>query len=176
MTELYHHEFEADAAGSELRHIELLTRGRRHAEALAAASALLQHGPSQRAAPYWAALNLRLLGQAKDALPTLDALERAYPNYSLLFQERGHCLAALGDSSRAIASFERAVGLNPALAPSWEMLERLLNAAGEPRRASVATQRLAKLRELPPAIVEAGGRFCDGERARRKIYDRTHRQ
>ncbi len=140
-------------------------RGRRHAEALAAASALLRRAPSQRAALYWAALNQRLLGQAKDALATLDALERAHPNYSLLFQERGHCLAALGDPSRAIASFECAVALNPALAPSWGMLERLLSAAGEPQRASVAAQRLAKLQELPPAIVEAGGRFCDGELA-----------
>ncbi|VTZ50457.1 Sulfotransferase family protein [Methylocella tundrae] len=165
MTELYHRESEADAAASELRRIEELTRGRRHAEALAAASALLRRAPSQRAALYWAALNQRLLGQAKDALATLDALERAHPNYSLLFQERGHCLAALDDPSRAIASFERAVALNPALTPSWGMLERLLSAAGEPQRASVAAQRLAKLQELPPAIVEAGARFCDGELA-----------
>jgi predicted Zn-dependent protease len=165
VTELYHGESEADAAASELRRIEELTRVRRHAEALAAASALLHRAPSQRAALYWAALNQRLLGQAKDALATLDALERAHPNYSLLFQERGHCLATLGDPLRAIASLERAVALNPALAPSWGMLERLLNAAGELRRASIAAQRLAKLQELPPAIVEAGGRFCDGELA-----------
>ncbi|MEJ0093982.1 MAG: tetratricopeptide repeat protein [Methylocella sp.] len=165
MIELHHCESEADPAASELRRIDELTRGRRHAEALAAASALLQRAPSQRAALYWTALNQRLLGQAKDALATLDAFERAHPNYSLLFQERGHCLAALGDPSSAIASFERAVALNPALAPSWGMLERLLSAAGEPQRASVAEQRLAKLQELPPAIVEAGGQFCDGELA-----------
>ncbi len=43
------------------------------------------------------------------------------------------------------------------------MLERLLSAAGEPQRAGVASQHLSKLKELPPAIVEAGSWFCDGE-------------
>src|SRR5258706_5481755 len=50
-----------------------------------------------------------------------------------------------------------------ALASSWAMLERLLSAAGEPQRAGVASQHLSKLKELPPAIVEAGSWFCDGE-------------
>jgi tetratricopeptide (TPR) repeat protein len=111
------------------------------------------------------AQRLRLLGQAKSALEAWDAIERARPTYGLLFQERGHCHVALGDSSRAIECFERAVGLNPALAESWAMLERLLNAAGEAQRASVAAQRLQKLQELPPQLVEAGGLFCDGEHA-----------
>ena len=95
----------------------------------------------------------------------LDALERAQPDYSLVFQERGHCHFALGDTARAIESFERAVELNPALASSWAMLERLLSAAGQPERAGVASQHLSRLQELPPAIVEAGSRFCDGEHA-----------
>ncbi len=43
------------------------------------------------------------------------------------------------------------------------MLERLLNAAGEPQRVGIASQHLAKLQELPPTIVEAGSWFCDGE-------------
>jgi tetratricopeptide (TPR) repeat protein len=160
-----HHDTDAGAFISELRRVEDLSRARRHAEALAAVRALLQRAPSQRGALYLSALNQRLLDQPKNALETLDALERAHAGYSLLFQERGHCHVALGDPARAISSFERAVALNPALAPSWTMLERLLSAAGELQRAGVASQRLAKLRELPPAIVEAGSRFCDGEHA-----------
>jgi tetratricopeptide (TPR) repeat protein len=154
---------DADALVSELRRIQDLTQARRHTEALAAARALLKRAPSQRRALYLSALNLRLLDQPKDALETLDALERAHPDYSLLFQERGHCHVALGEPARAIESFERAVELNPALASSWAMLERLLGAAGQPQRAGVASQHLLKLNELPPAIVEAGSWFCDGE-------------
>ncbi|HLJ06077.1 MAG TPA: sulfotransferase, partial [Acetobacteraceae bacterium] len=106
---------------------------------------------------------LRLLGQPSKALETLGALERAHPNYSLLFQERGHCHVALGDPARAIELFERAVGLNPALASSWAMLERLLSSSGQRQRAAVALQHLSKLRRLPPETVEAGSWFCDGE-------------
>ena len=153
------------ALASEMRRIQDLTWARRHTEALATARALLSRAPSQRRALYWSALNLRLLDQSKDALATLDILERAHPAYSLLFQERGHCHLALGDPARAIESLERAVELNPALASSWAMLERLLGEAGQPQRADVASQHLSKLRELPPAIVEAGSWFCDGERA-----------
>src|SRR5215470_17554908 len=158
-----HRETDAGAVVSELRRIQDLTWARRHAEALAAVRALLQRAPSQRGALYLSALNQRLLDQEKDALETLDALEQAHPGYSLLFQERGHCHVALGDPARAIESFERAVKLNPALASSWAMLERLLSAAGQSHRASVASQHLSKLKELPPAIVEAGSWFCDGE-------------
>jgi predicted Zn-dependent protease len=158
-----HHETNTRAVVSELRRIQDLTSARRHTEALAAVGALLRRAPWQRGALYLAALNQRLLDQSKNALDTLDALERAHPDYSLLFQERGHCQVALGDPARAIESFERAVELNPALASSWAMLERLLTAAGQPQRAGVALQHLSKLKELPPAIVEAGSRFCDGE-------------
>jgi tetratricopeptide (TPR) repeat protein len=149
----------------ELRRIHELTRARLHDDALAAAGAMLRREPSHPEALYWSAHNQRLLGREKSALETLDALERARANYGRLHQERGHCHLALADSARAVDCFERAVGLNPALAESWAMLERLLSAAGDSQRASIASQRLQKLNELPPQIVEAGGLFCDGERA-----------
>src|SRR5215831_522986 len=160
-----HRNTDAGTFVSELRRVQDLTRAGRHTEALAAVCILLRHAPLQRSALYLSALNQRLLGQSKSALEALDALEQAHPDYSLLFQERGHCHFALGDPTRAIESFERAVTLNPALAPSWAMLERLLSAAGQPQRAGVASQHFSKLKELPPAIVEAGSRFCDGEHA-----------
>ncbi|WOJ89041.1 tetratricopeptide repeat protein [Methylocapsa polymorpha] len=165
VTELDRGQTDADALAHELRRVQELTRFRRHVDALAAARALLQRAPSLRGALYLSALNQRLLFQAKDALETLDVLEQAHPDYSLLFQERGHCHVALGDPARAIESFETAVGLNSALPSSWAMLERLLSAAGQPERARAASQHLLRLKELPPAIVEAGSWFCDGAHA-----------
>src|SRR3974390_560749 len=100
------HDTEAGVFIGELRRVEDLSRARRHAEALAAVRALLQRAPAQRGALYLSALNQRLLDQPKNALETLDALERAHPGYSLLFQERGHCHVALGNPARAISSFE----------------------------------------------------------------------
>lgn len=163
VTELDRRDTDADALAGELRHVQDLTSAHRHTEALAAARAVLQRAPSQRRALYFAALNLRLLDQPKEALKTLDRLEHAHPDFSLLFQECGHCHVALGNPARAIDSFQRAVELNPALGSSWAMLERLLSAAGQARRAEVASQHLSKLSELPRAIVEAGSWFSDGE-------------
>ena len=91
-----HRETDTSAVVCELRRIQELTWARRHAEALAAVCVLLQRAPSQRGALYLSALNQRQLNQSKNALETLDALERAHPHYSLLFQERGHCHVALG--------------------------------------------------------------------------------
>ncbi|WP_316205183.1 MULTISPECIES: tetratricopeptide repeat-containing sulfotransferase family protein [unclassified Bradyrhizobium] len=163
VTELDRRNTNADTLAAELRHVQDLTSARRHTEALAAARAVLQRAPSQRRALYFSALNLRLLDQPKQALQALDGFERAQPSFSLLFQERGHCQVALGNPASAIESFERAVELNPALGSSWAMLERLLGAAGQRRRAQVASQHLSKLSELPRAVVEAGSWFCDGE-------------
>lgn len=157
-----HEVADAHALAGELRKIQDLTRARRHTEALSAARTLLGRAPLQRSALYLSAVNLRLLDQPKDALEALDGLARAHPDYSLLFQERGHCHVALGDSPSAIEAFERAVELNAALAPSWAMLERLLSAAGQMQKAGIAAQHLLKLNELPPAIVEAGSLFSDG--------------
>src|SRR5262249_24560545 len=103
------------AVVNELRRVQYLTSANRHTEALAAAGALLRLAPSHRGVLYFLALNQRLLGQSNHALETLAALERTHPNYSLLFQERGHCHVALGDCAHAIDSFNRAVELNPAL-------------------------------------------------------------
>lgn len=137
----------------------------RYEAALSFAADLLRHAPARRDALYWTALSQRRLGRVDAALETLDHLERAHPHFGPSHQERGHCFATLGDHARAIRAFERAVALNAALTESWTMLERLLRAAGEPQRADAAAQRLSQLAALPPAIVEAGRKFCDDDHA-----------
>lgn len=149
-------EADDDSAIFELRE---LTRAGRNTEALATARAMLRRAPLQRDALYGAAVNLRRLGRTMEAIETLDVLEAAHPGYGRGFEERGLCQIALDDSTPARISFERAVALNPALAASWEMLTHLSG----PAQASVATQHLEQLRRLPPAIVEAGGWFSDGD-------------
>ena len=60
-----------------------------------------------------------------EALETLQRLELQHPGFSLLSQERGYCYTTLRDAPRAIDAFLQAVNLNPALAASWSMLEKL---------------------------------------------------
>jgi len=90
-------------------------------------------------------------------------MEQLHPRFSLLYQERGYCYLTLRDAPRAIDAFLRAVDINPALATSWSMLERLYCMTGDVRNAATASERISTLKRLPPEVVRAGRLFSDGE-------------
>jgi tetratricopeptide (TPR) repeat protein len=141
---------------------ELSKRGR-HLEALAAAEALALGAPEHRDALYLIAANQRCLRRESEALLTLQRLEQQHPQFSLLYQERGYCYASLRDAPRAIRAFLHGVNLNPALAASWTMLERLYHMTGQASGASAAAKQVSTLKHLPPEIVRAGSLFSDSD-------------
>ncbi|WP_236634198.1 tetratricopeptide repeat-containing sulfotransferase family protein [Caulobacter sp. X] len=106
---------------------------------------------------------LREQRRVKEALTSLERLREEYPRFSRLYQERAQCLIALGDGPGAIAALHEAVALNPALPACWDMLEQLHRLRGEEGEASVAAQRLAVLKQLPPAVVAAQSLLADGD-------------
>src|SRR6478672_10618358 len=105
--------------------IRELSKDRRHYEALAAAEALAAVASQNRDVLYLIAANQRCLNRIHEALATLHLLEQQHPRFSLLYQECGYCYLTLRDAPRAIDAFLRAVDINPALATSWSMLERV---------------------------------------------------
>src|SRR5215831_4040581 len=109
----------------EVSRVRELSKALRHDEALAAAEALAVTAPQNRDVLYLIAANQRCLHRISEALDTLRGLEQKHPRFSLLYQERGHCYTTLRDVRSAIDAFLQAVNLNPALAASWSMLERL---------------------------------------------------
>jgi tetratricopeptide (TPR) repeat protein len=141
---------------------ELLER-REFARAAEAAHALLAERPEDRDLHYMLAVAQRYLGRIDDALATLARLEALFPDYPRLHQERGYCHVALRAAAPAIAAFERAVALNPALPGSWRTLEVLYRMAGRAADAANAAAHVGKLASLPPAIVTARSMFADGE-------------
>src|SRR5215467_13621628 len=126
----------------------LSERGRHH-EALVAAEALALAAPKNRDLLYLVAVNQRCLNCIYEALGTLRRLEQLHPRFSLLYQERGYCYTTLRDAPRAIEAFLRGVDINPALAKSWSMLERLFRMTGDARNAAAAAERLSSLNRLP---------------------------
>jgi tetratricopeptide (TPR) repeat protein len=147
----------------EVGRIRELSTGRRHGEALAAAEVLAAAAPQNRHVLYLLAANQRCLNRIHEALATLQRLEQQHPRYSLLYQERGYCYMTLQDAPRAIDAFLRGVDINPALAASWSMLERLYRMTGDVRNAATAAGRVVALKHLPPEVVQAGSLFSDGE-------------
>jgi tetratricopeptide (TPR) repeat protein len=148
---------------TEVLRIRGLLQRNQFAPALAAAETLLARVPENRDVWYMLAVSQRYLGRVADALATLARFEAIHPEYSRLFQERGHCYVAAGDPGGAIEAYLRAVNLNPALPASWKALQVLFGAAGRPDDAQTAAAHVAKLASLPPAVVTASSMFADGE-------------
>ncbi|MGA7120503.1 MAG: sulfotransferase [Polyangiaceae bacterium] len=112
---------------------------------------------------YLQAVNLRLRNHFDEALGVLERLQQLHPRYSRVYEERGHCYAALSDAPKAIDAFWQAVNINAALPACWQMLHTLYLGMGDVENAAKIADRLATLRSLPPEIIEAGSLFADGE-------------
>jgi tetratricopeptide (TPR) repeat protein len=124
---------------------------------------LLSQFPQNRGELYLQAMNLRLGCRFDEALGVLERLQQLHPRYSRLYEERGHCYAALNNAPQAIDAFWQAVNINAALPASWQMLHTLYQGMGDEENAARIADRLATLRDLPPEIIQAGSLFADGE-------------
>ena len=149
----------------EVQRIRELAKIRRYAEGLAAARALATEVPENRDVLYLTALIQRHLNQVPDALATLERLEQLHPQFSRLYQERGHCYVALRDAPKAIDAFLHGVNINPALPSSWSMLEGLYRLTKDAKNAATAAEHVATLKRLPPEVLQATSFFSDGELA-----------
>jgi len=152
---------------------ELSNRGR-HREALAAAEKLAATDGSNRDVVYLIAANQRCLHRIPEALETLQRLEQQHPGFSLLFQERGYCYTTMRDAPHAIEAFHRGVTINPALAASWSMLERLYRLTGDEGNAAAAATRVSELKHLPTEVVRAGSLYSDGDLSAAEKILRSH--
>ena len=159
---------------AEVLRIRALMQASRFAEALAAGEALLRQVPENRDVLYMIAVSQRYLKQPHAALATLAQLQAVHPTYSRLFQERGHCHAALRAPEAALEAYLQAVNLNPALPASWEALRVLFRACGQMAESETAASHVAKLKTLAPAVVTASSMFADGETFEAEAVIRRH--
>jgi tetratricopeptide (TPR) repeat protein len=153
----------ATGVEAEVLRIRGMLETNKFAEALAAAQTLREQVPENRDVLYMIAVSQRYLQRIPDALSTLAQLERLHPEYSRLYQERGHCHVALREAGPAIEAFLRAVNINPALPASWKALQVLFKMTGQNAEAATAAEHIARLAEQPPPVVTATSMFADGE-------------
>jgi tetratricopeptide (TPR) repeat protein len=145
-----------------LSQLQALLEQSRFAEALDGAEARLAADPAHRDLLYVKAVALRMLQRIPEALDALRMLEDWHPAYPRLHQERGHCHVFRRDAPAAIAAFERAVALNPALPASWKSLQALYRMSGRQSEMELASQHVATLSELPVEVVNARSMLADG--------------
>jgi tetratricopeptide (TPR) repeat protein len=131
--------------------------------ALTGARSLLSEVPENRDVLYIIAVCERYLGRIRDALASLERLERVHPEFTRLHQERGHCYVALRQAEPAIQAYLHAINLNPFLHASWNGLRALFHMTGRTADSAKAAERLARIAATPPEIVAAAGLFADGD-------------
>jgi tetratricopeptide (TPR) repeat protein len=147
----------------EVRRIHELLKSGQYAEGRRAAEALHAQVPENRDVLYLLAMSQRHLQQIPEALATLEKLEQLHPQFSRLYQERGHCYVVLRDAPRAIDAFIKGVNINPALPSSWSLLEGLYRMTGQTENAGMAAAHVATLKRLPSEVVTATSLFSDGD-------------
>lgn len=148
---------------SDICHARELLHARQFADCLRVTEALAFQLPKNPEILHLLAISQRYLNRVPDALATLARLERSYPSFGRLYEERGHCYMALTDTPRAIEAFLTAVNINPALPVSWSMLQGLYGAVGSGENAAMAAAHVATLKRLPPEVVQATSLFSDGD-------------
>jgi tetratricopeptide (TPR) repeat protein len=148
---------------AEVHRIRALLERSEFAAALTAAEKLLAQVPENRDVLYMLAVSQRYLERIPDALATLARFEKLHPDYSRLFQERGHCYVTLRSAAPAIEAFLRAVNLNPALPASWKALQILFRMTGQAADAEMAASHVATLAALPVEVLTASSMFADGD-------------
>ena len=131
--------------------------------ALAAAQALRAQAPEHRDVLYMIAVCQRFLKRVPEALATLEELERLHPQFSRLYQERGHCYVTQRKAGEAIEAFEHAIRLNSSLPASWNALAALYRLVGRPAAADGAAGQVQRLAALPPELIAAEGMFAEGD-------------
>lgn len=153
----------AQAVAAGVPTVRALLRQQRFAEALTAGEVALSADPDNRDALLFVAVARRCVGRIEGALEALATLERLYPGFGRLYEERGHCFVTLRQAPQAIDELLRAVALNNALPGSWRTLEGLYRMTGQPGQAALAASQVATLAKIPPEIVTATGLFQDGD-------------
>jgi tetratricopeptide (TPR) repeat protein len=148
---------------AEVHRARALLKQHQFAQTLAAAQAMLAEVPENRDVLYLVAVSQRCLGRVADALRTLVRFERLHPDYGRVFQERGHCYRAVGETAAAIEAYQRAVTLNAALPASWKALQDLCRSAGHRAEAETAAREVAQLAKLPPPVVTASSMLAEGD-------------
>jgi tetratricopeptide (TPR) repeat protein len=91
-------------------------------------------------------------GRVQDALALARNLASKFPRHFFFPYMIGNALAALGKSTEALASFEKAVSLKPDYADAYNNMANLLNQAGKHEAAMEKCHKALKIR---PDFVEA---------------------
>ncbi len=134
----------------------------RFTEALDHLDAMLAWTPESCDGLYLQAVCRRYLKQGAEAAASLDRLQALFPDYGRGYQERGHLLRDSGQAEKALAAYQQATAVNPALLAGWQAQAEINTAMNRPEAARWAQQQADFLAALPPEVLGAKDLMHEG--------------
>ena len=122
-------------------------------QALAELQLVLDNESNNPEANYMAAVAYRYQKNYKKAQQHLNELKDLAVDKGRFFQEQGHLYRAQNLSLPALAAYQTACQLNPALIASWKAQAELLDSSGNAAAAQQAKMQVMRLQKLPKALV-----------------------
>ena len=118
---------ELDPDNPQLRidHVQVLRKRQKYEAALTQAEALLKHDPQSPVFKSIYAIEAMQAGNYDEALEIFDEVLRALPDDLATLTSQGHALKTAGRTEEAIASYRRAVEVNPLHGDAWYALANL---------------------------------------------------
>jgi predicted Zn-dependent protease len=135
----------------------------RPALALEQAHEILKAVPGHPIATLVVGMAQRLLGDVPAALATLGPLALSQPKAGAVHYEYGLTLAAAGRGEEALASFRRAVELNPTLPGAWRALADHLTAIGDTAGAEAAYAHHIKAATQDPRLLRPAAALVEND-------------
>lgn len=121
---------------------------------------------------YLIAVAQRYNNTSPQALVSIEKLLTLDKKHSRAYQEQGHNHLALKQLTSAKLSFEKAVALNPCLVASWQELIELYREEQQQEKIQNAANQLAKLKQLPPALLAVTELMYEGKFLRAEQFCR----
>ncbi|HEX3847644.1 MAG TPA: sulfotransferase [Steroidobacteraceae bacterium] len=125
------------------------------AAAARCAADILAVSPQHETARLLLASARRRLKDPSGAVTAIEPLARAHPGSAFLELELGRAYGEAGRRADAAAAYERAVGIDPALAEAWRDLARERLEGGDAASADAAYARFEHLSPRPPDLMDA---------------------
>jgi len=114
-------------------------------------------------AVYMTAVCHRYSGDYTQSLETLEVLKNRVPDHGRAHQEEGHTLRKMGKDESALAAFERATSLNPALTASWKAQIEIARATGLHPKARYAESQLKRMQAMPKVLLAVVDLIAQGK-------------
>ena len=133
------------------------------AGALTDLTELLESYPNSEDALYMLALCNRYTRCFQESLSILIRLVELVPDSGRAWQETGHTHRDMGQLQEALHDYTRACQLNPALAGSWNSMQKIATQQGRMRQADYAQRNIERIKKTPKPLVVAADMIAEGK-------------